>query len=280
MDYVEKFIEDRGVASRTASEYRVPLRHLCKRRDPTSLTHKEAANWVSNMRRQGKSPHTIKKYRNAAGMFMLWMIQQEHHPGPNPMHGIRVKCPPPVPDRYVSVEELDLILDACPVFEGYGSKSDHSWANAFALARLAGLRVNEIRGLSADDVDFKQQLVHIRPAQHSTKQSTRDVPMSAALADRLVVSNGVKPCNQLPHDLYDPRLKFSARKILELAGLEYRKPFHSLRASCERDWLDNPDLNIMTACYWMGHSPTVAARHYVRPTPRAYAAAQAQGAES
>ena len=44
----------------------------------------------------------------------------------------------------------------------------------------------------------------------------------------------------------------------------YSKPFHTLRKYCESEWMAQHP--IMDVVAWMGHSPTVAAKHYVRPT--------------
>ncbi|MFN8995147.1 MAG: hypothetical protein ACK5X3_15995 [Pseudomonadota bacterium] len=38
-----------------------------------------------------------------------------------------------------------------------------------------------------------------------------------------------------------------------------RKPFHDLRKSLEKDWLDQHGIH---ACRWLGNSPSVAITHY------------------
>lgn len=269
-DPMEEYLETRDIQPATRNEYRWSLRRLSEWCDPSTLTHEQALRWRKEMADDGVRPSTVAKHVRHASMYFAWLHRTGRHPGPNPFDGIRKTVQPTDMTRYVPFEELLVILEQCP---------SASWRNAFALARLAGLRINEIRALKAQHVDMDRGLILVRPDRVGTKKSTRDVPLDPRLRDLLVYREWADPCSGLPRDIYRSASGASARSILESSGIEpYRKPFHGLRASCERDWMDEHP--IMTVCYWMGHSPAVAAKHYVRPTPAAYAKATGQAKES
>jgi len=47
-------------------------------------------------------------------------------------------------------------------------------------------------------------------------------------------------------------------------GEAWAKPYHTLRKNCETDWL--AAYPVMDVCRWLGHSPTVAMKHYHQTT--------------
>jgi hypothetical protein len=53
--------------------------------------------------------------------------------------------------------------------------------------------------------------------------------------------------------------------------MDYGKPLHTLRGSCENDWMEQHAAK--DVCAWIGHSAVVAMEHYNRPTPQAMARA-------
>lgn len=165
--------------------------------------------------------------------------------------------------RYVSLDELDRIVEACPSV---------SWKVAFALARLAGLRINEISRAELGWVDHERRVIRVVPKERkgrrrrSTKQTFRTVPLSPTLYALVLAAHEAAAdgqrllCPDLSTDSH------AALKIITAAGIEaYSKPMHSLRKSLETDWLiEHP---LMQVCLWLGNSPEVAQKHYnqIRP---------------
>ena len=156
---------------------------------------------------------------------------------------------------YIDLKTTEKIIEACP---------RESWRLAFALARFAGLRMNEIQRAEWGWVDWHERTINVRRKgeQDTTKSRARVVPIQPALytflcdaferredGDRFI-------CNEL-----EESLSHAARKLVVAAGVPaYSKPFHTLRKSLESDWLARfplPDV-----CAWLGHSPEVALRHY------------------
>lgn len=63
----------------------------------------------------------------------------------------------------------------------------------------------------------------------------------------------------------DPKvnLRTTFTKIIEKAGHKaWPRLFHNLRASCGTDWADRVPVHSVAA--WLGHSPTISAKHYLQ----------------
>ncbi len=159
---------------------------------------------------------------------------------------------------YVPESDLAKVQAHCP--------SD-SWRLAFALARLAGLRLNEVRRAEWGWIDWQARTLAIKPKlrhgkrERTTKQNFRTVPLVPALYEQLRTAFEQAPERST---LICPTLGSSpshaADKILARAGLGWSKPMHTLRKSRESDWLAQYPLPDVAK--WMGHDPTVALRFY------------------
>jgi hypothetical protein len=69
-------------------------------------------------------------------------------------------------------------------------------------------------------------------------------------------------------------------RLIARAGLEvWEKPFQNCRSSCECDWLEQFPGRIAAIARWMGHSPTVAMKHYAQVLPHHADGAAADAAE-
>jgi integrase len=66
-------------------------------------------------------------------------------------------------------------------------------------------------------------------------------------------------------DHRDPRvnLRTTFGQIAARAGLKpWPRLFHNLRASCATDWVERFSAHVVAG--WLGHSPLIAARHYLQ----------------
>lgn len=236
-------------------------------------TREQVDAWITAMEAEKLAASTVSKHaRHLRAIFKL-AVRYGH------ISTCPVQAPTPpalVRAEYITLDALDRILDACP---------DDRWRCLFGLARLAGLRKNEMYALTWGHVDWERRLLMVRPPQQTTKKSSRDVPIVPALYDLLrrtfdaADAGSLGPADGLPKQerLYkkNPKRHVSVHVVLQRAGLaDYRKPLHDLRASCERDWFDQH--STMDVCAWLGHHPAVAAKHYARPTPASIARATGQ----
>lgn len=164
--------------------------------------------------------------------------------------------------QYVPLDALDAVLDACP-----GS----SWRLVFALTRLAGLRCpSEVGGLTWNDVDAEHGRLTIRSVKtehHGGGHAVRLVPIVPRLRELLAeawdaAEDGavlVVPMAARP----TANLRTTAEKVIERAGVEpWPRLFQNLRASCETDWVQKYPAHVCAK--WLGHSPMIAAQHYLQ----------------
>lgn len=167
----------------------------------------------------------------------------------------------------VTRDDLQRILAACP---------SKPWRNLFALCRLAGLRLGEALRATYEDIDAEERTIRVHARREggvrreTTKQRARTVPIEPGLW--AIIGDGSGLIAPVPlRNIHRDALVIVAR-----AGLPaYRKPFHSLRKNLETEWMDvHPP---MTVCQWLGHSPQVAADHYVRTSRTVMAAVTGRG---
>jgi integrase len=167
------------------------------------------------------------------------------------------------PERwhYVSREAVAALLAACP---------DGEWRAIVALARFAGLRCpSEIVELRWSDVNWERGRLTVRSPKtaHHDGHAVRVVPIVPELRPILqdlfdVAEEGADAV--IPR-LRDPRtnLRTHLLRIVERAGLKpWPRLFQNLRASRESDWVEGFPNHVVAG--WMGHSPMIAATHYLQ----------------
>jgi integrase len=172
------------------------------------------------------------------------------------------------PDRsfYVSPEVIAAMLDRCPgVF----------WRLMVALGRYAGLRIpSEVTSLTWDDVasDTGRLMVRSPKTARHEGHAVRLVPICPELRGILAeayeqAADGEKLI--LPRALTGAsNLRTTFTKIITRAGHEpWRRLFQNLRASCATDWVEKYPNHVVAK--WLGHSPMIAATHYLQAGPRA-----------
>jgi integrase len=177
------------------------------------------------------------------------------------------------PDRlaYVPPDVVAKVLDACP---------SQRWRVLVALARFAGLRVpSEIVPLTWGRVDWDRRLLTVKSPKTAGHEGheVRTVPIApelfAVLLDLREVTGDVSADTPLVPNVGrgDMNLRTTLLKIIDRAGVKaWPRLFQNLRASCEMDWVETVPAH--TAADWLGHSPTIAARHYLKVRDRHFSA--------
>lgn len=251
--WVEYFYSLRGPEMKpaTITVYRQTTDRLLDHFGPDILLDRidpvDAAGWHATL---PKNPATRAKHsRNAKSLF-AWAIKMgmlSHNPFRNCRSNPPVK---PTEWHYVSIEDTERILKACP---------SQPWRAFVALMRFAGLRRGEALRLEWRHIDLDKRIITVMPEGYEgTKQRLRVVPIRGELYPVLehrreneTPAHGVGP-NNIDRDF---------KVILKHAGLKpWTKLFHTLRQNAGRDWWDHhpaPDV-----ARWMGHSLEVAMRHY------------------
>jgi integrase len=168
-----------------------------------------------------------------------------------------VKAPAAQIDRSwasVPLPTLERLLDvAVGPFRGF-----------LALCRLAGLRVNEALRLKWQDVDLVgRRLTVVNPGRYgSTKHRTRTVPIVPRLHDVLFgLSMEANGGELVCEGVRDPDRGFVT--LCAKAHVEpWAAPFQAMRKARESELAAEFPLHV--CCDFLGNSPTVALRHYLK----------------
>lgn len=159
--------------------------------------------------------------------------------------------------------DMEKILAECP---------NDGWRALFGLCRWAGTRRGEALRVKWADVDLAASVLRVvNEGAQTTKKRSRTVPLSPRLHKLLQAIFDAAPTGAVrpTEDVAEGNLSHQADAILTRAGFAYAKPFHTLRKNLETEWMAvYPVLDVAS---WLGHSPTVAAKHYVRTTPETLA---------
>ncbi len=167
------------------------------------------------------------------------------------------------PERsfYVDRKTIEALLDACP---------DAQWRAIIGLSRFAGLRCpGELVGLTWANIDWLHGRLTVRSPKTDGHEghAVRLVPIAPELRAIL-------------QDLFDraepgteavvPRLRSAGmnlrtgfERIITKAGVKpWPRLFHNMRASCATDWVETFPSHAVAG--WLGHSPMIAATHYLQ----------------
>ncbi len=221
-----------------------------------SITLDGAAEWRSELAVSGIAEGTIRLHCRQAKAIFNAAVERELIEK-NPFRKLVSSSVAAARDRYITPNEADRILDACP---------NVAWRALFGLARFAGLRTpSETHSLTWADVDWDQKRINV----HSIKteryagHERRLVPITPKLMKVLQDAFDAAPEGQ-EHVVALSRLNIrrTMRSIAERAGMEpWSHIFQTLRRSCDTEWKQTyPDYAVDR---WLGHSREVSEKHYL-----------------
>jgi integrase len=164
----------------------------------------------------------------------------------------------------VTQKAVAAVLDACP---------DDEWRAIISLCRFAGLRCpSELVGLTWGEVNWERSRLTVRSPKtqdHGEAHAVRMVPIGPELRPILqdlfdAAEPGTPGAQWIIPRLRDPsmNLRTTFEKIIARTGVQpWPRLFHNLRGSCATDWCERFPAHVVAG--WMGHSPTIAAKHYL-----------------
>lgn len=169
--------------------------------------------------------------------------------------------------HYVTLEDTRRLIDAA---------QDRKWGAIIGLARYAALRMpSEITNLKKCDIDLTSTKHPSLTVYAPKTNGSRKVPVRKELAPLLEALIDELPEGQ---DLLLPDIKTSSNlrtgllRIMKKAGItRWPRLFQNMRASCATEWAQKHGLK--NEASWLGHSPNVAARHYLMSSEEAFIAA-------
>ena len=177
----------------------------------------------------------------------------------NPFDRLRATAPAPEKNwKYVTLEELDELLDACPSTD---------WKLLIALCRLAGVRRGEAVNLTWNAVDWENHRLAVI-AQKTGRR--RIVPIEARLYQLLIDAFAMAEEGQQRICVISPYCLWrDFQRIRERAGLpRWKDAFQVLRRNCETDWAQKYPQYAVSV--WLGHGIKVSARHYLQVPEELY----------
>ena len=143
-----------------------------------------------------------------------------------------------------------------------------------ALCRLAGLRQGEALRLRWPHVDLQaRRLLVENPGRYRTsKKRRREVPIDPELYVLLRQAGWqayAEGDGHVVQGVYADNMWRDFRVIARRAGLDpWARWRHTLRKNCETDWAGRFPIHVVAE--WLGNSPEVAMRHYLRAEARHY----------
>ena len=272
---IDKFLSARQVKEGTMAAYKQAtdslIRHLGKDTPIDTITAADADAWQAAIAKGGRVKEkegpralaraTVAKRTNIARAIFnkarLWKLLASS-PFEHLKSGSQVN---PTRTHFISIEDTEMILEACP---------DVQWRALVGIARYAGLRCpSEIRAMRWSDVDWDRKALTVRSPKTEAQadHAVRIVPVCPALQPILMelfdaAQEGavqVVPAAQRSHANITRRF----RGIVERAGLTpWPRLLQNLRASCATDWAQAHPAH--ECAKWLGHSPLIAATHYLQ----------------
>ena len=198
---------------------------------------------------------TIGRFRT----FWTWCVKHDAAPT-NVFEGVRKgSTVNRSKDFQIPREWTERILDACP---------SQNWRTLFVLWRIAGLRQQEPLQLTWDCVNWekKRLLVPSPKTSRYEGRESRILPLFPILERELSASWEEVPEGEKYVVWENRRKNFDTgfKRILFWAGLQpWAKLFQNMRASAENDLIED-GYPAHVVGEWIGHTPKVQWRHYLR----------------
>jgi integrase len=167
----------------------------------------------------------------------------------------------PARARYIPLQTIREVLEACPSIE---------WKLTVALSRMAGLRCpSEIGSLTWDAINWEKGALTVlarKTEHHGGDHAKRIVPICPDL--RAILAEAFERAEPGANFVVPSaaratvNLRTPLERIITKAGhTPWPRLLQNLRASCETDWVEKYPVHVVAP--GLGHSPKVAAQHYL-----------------
>jgi integrase len=237
-----------------------------------NITRANAEDFKQHLIGSGLGNGTIRERLQTASMVFNAMISREVIEK-NPFSGVSV---PATVDQsrnvFVSRDDVYRVMEQSP---------DAEWRLIIALSRFAGLRCpSETLSLKWENVRWDQGKIVVvsQKTERHLDGDQRTIPLFSDLEGPLrdafeqaepgaiYVIERHRSQAAGPNGWRNANLRTQFHKMIRRAGLKpWPKPFHAMRASFETELVEKT--NIQNAANILGHSPSIAVKHYLRMRP-------------
>ena len=178
---------------------------------------------------KGRQPATVNHERDTLSNMFKVLIDEKNLPLVNPVSKVGRKDEPDPDGFYYKEDEVLKILETAKQFS---RKID--WHAIFVVFFNTGMRRNELRYLTWEDIDFENKVIYIRPKQITPNQKFRVknrkprlIPIlpevEEALKNLRKRSNRWVFTNSLGKTFANNTITHQFRKICKIAGLPVKK---------------------------------------------------------
>lgn len=227
----------------------------------SDISADDAALWRADLKAKGLSEAAVKTHTGNAKTIFAEAVRRGLIPRSPFMH-LKGGVTPTRNTRYVTPEETEKILEACP---------DAGFRLLVGLARLAGLRTpSETHLLTWDCVDWSRARLRVRSpkTERYSGHEQRIVPIGPRLMQLLQASFDEAEEGETRLITFGGggAHRRKMRAIMDRAGVEpWDDTWQTLRRSCEIEWAQRfPQYAVSK---WIGHSIAVSGRHYANAIP-------------
>ena len=225
------------------------------------ITAEDATAWRRSLKDLGLSEAAIRTHCGNVKT-MLGEAERRKVIDANPFETLKSGPTPSKYTRYITPDEIQRVIDACP---------DAEWRLLFGLARYAGLRIpSESHRLTWADVDFERArlTVHSPKTERWEGHDQRVVPITPKLMALLRERFETMPEGEMPLVTIGGKgaVIRRVRRIWAKASVEpWARLWQTLRSSCEKEWaMTFPQFAVSR---WIGHSITISGKHYANAVP-------------
>jgi integrase len=188
----------------------------------------------------------------------------------DPFADVTIKAAMPNRMRFITREETDKLLAACP---------GQDWRTIIVLARYGGLRCpSEVLSLTWETIDWDKSRITVTSPKtaHHPGHETRTCPLFPELRNELeaiwtpdasgyIVDQRYHDRANGPQGWRNVNLRTTFEKIIKRAGLTpWPRMFHNLRSSRQTELERLYPTHVV--CAWLGNSPDIAREHYLQVT--------------
>lgn len=159
--------------------------------------------------------------------------------------------------EYVSAETVKKVID---------SIADREWKLILALCRFAGFRCpSEVLELKWDDINWEQMKIFVDSAKTGPRWCPIFPDVYPYLRDCFENASDGAKFAITRYRSKNANLRTQLERWCKAAAVDmWGKPFQNLRSSCEIDLNNHFPMHVVAR--WLGHSESIAFKHYLRTT--------------
>lgn len=158
-EFLKYLTDDKGLSGRSARAYEGDVRHFADfakastPRDFAGITQSDIYRYISSLREENMSQSTVTRRLASVRALFAWLVR-EGVCRENPAEGIRLTAPEKRPPEYLTLEEVEKLLDA----------TDDSSLGIRDRAMLeilygTGIGVGELVDVNVEDINLKMGIL-------------------------------------------------------------------------------------------------------------------------